>query len=114
MERINFVRGKKPSTTTSRLRKDINEKDFCYCCKEVFEKRFLQVEHEIPICLGSELELYRLYCKKCHKEKNKFDLKVIPFFKKMGWLIKTFPNEYETPLTFQELRDIYTFLPSQN
>jgi len=104
---IGLTRGNKPSSVTHRQRKSIKEKDICFNCKKEFQKWQLEVEHEIPVCLGSDVELYRIFCKQCHKEKTRKDVLIIHFFKKAGILIKIGCNTYEILIKKEEIQELY-------
>jgi len=109
MNRIRYTRGKKPGTLTYRSRKSIKERDVCFNCKKEFFKYELEVEHDLPVCLGGDPETWRLFCKDCHKEKTEIDATIIAFFKQLNFINKVMVNEYETPLELEELKRIYFF-----
>ena len=112
MEEIKYIRGTKPSTNTLKLRKLVQDKDFCFNCKNEFNKCNLEVEHKIPVCLGGKdnLENLSILCKKCHKIKTKKDSLLINFFKKAGALEKVALNWYQTKLSIKELQELYLLL----
>ena len=60
------------------VRKDVLRRDryTCKICKQRLRKRFLDVDHIIPIQMGGQLfdkENLRTLCKDCHKSKSKLD-----------------------------------------
>lgn len=107
---IKLTRGEKPSTTTSINRKKIKELDFCYICKNEYNKNKLEAEHVIPVIIGGPVYEIKPCCFSCHSKKSKVDSQIINFFKKTGILKKVMINEYETTLQLNELHNIYTEL----
>lgn len=64
------------------IRKAILKRDryTCSICKQRMRKRFLDVDHIIPIRMGGDphdKENLRLLCKDCHKRKTKLDQDVL-------------------------------------
>jgi hypothetical protein len=94
MENLTFVRGKKPSTKTYQLRRALNKRERCCICKNIFDKKDIQIEHDIPVSIGGDVDSYNLYCDRCHKPKTEFDLGFIAFLKKRGILVRLTPNHY--------------------
>lgn len=95
IEAIKWVRGKKPSTTCNRSRKALHEMDLCFECGNQFKKSQLEVEHEIPVCIGGDVEKFRIFCKQCHKRKTSIDVGIIAFFKNTGFINKVCDNWYD-------------------
>ena len=106
MERIKSRREKKNGYFQVQ-RRTIKERDLCFECKKEFDKSQLEVEHEIPVSVGGDLAIFRLFCEDCHKKKTIIDNQIIAFFKKMGFLIKIVRDEYETPLQKEMLVNLY-------
>ena len=113
MEELNQVRGRKPSSKEHELRKKINQNDYCSVCKNLFNKRELEIEHPIPVCIGGDINIYSFYCKKCHNTKTKFDINFIFFLKKINILIKVGQYDYlieekeKIIQTYKEMYKIY-------
>ena len=64
------------------VRKDILRRDKykCSICKQRFRKKFLDVDHIIPVQMGGQLfekANLRTLCKDCHKAKSKLDRDVL-------------------------------------
>lgn len=60
------------------VRKDVLRRDHysCRICKKRFKKKFLDVDHIIPVQMGGGLfdkSNLRTLCKDCHKAKSKLD-----------------------------------------
>lgn len=60
------------------IRKDVLRRDryTCRICKKRFRKKFLDVDHIIPVQMGGQLldkTNLRTLCKECHKAKSKLD-----------------------------------------
>jgi hypothetical protein len=106
MESIKNIRGIKPGTAYYRTHRDIKGKEVCYICNKEFNKTQLEVEHEIPVCLGSSVYDFKLACVKCHQEKTSIDILIIYFLKKAGFLTKVRINEYETPIGIERLQKL--------
>lgn len=67
------------------VRKDVLRRDkyTCSICKQRLKKRYLDVDHIIPLQMGGQLfdKLnLRTLCKECHKAKTKLDREVIAEF----------------------------------
>lgn len=64
------------------IRKDILKRDryTCQICKTRLRKKFLDVDHIIPVVMGGQLfdKLnLRTLCKDCHKRKTKLDAEAL-------------------------------------
>lgn len=64
------------------IRKAVLKRDryTCSICKTRYRKKFLDVDHIIPIRMGGQphdKENLRLLCKECHKAKTKLDQEVL-------------------------------------
>jgi len=60
------------------IRKDVLRRDryTCSICKNRMRKKFLDVDHIIPVKIGGQLfnkDNLRTLCKECHKAKSKLD-----------------------------------------
>jgi len=60
------------------VRKDVLRRDkyTCCICKQRMRKKFLDVDHIIPVQMGGQLfdkDNLRTLCKECHKSKTKLD-----------------------------------------
>lgn len=60
------------------VRKDILKRDkyTCSICKTRLRKKYLDVDHIIPVQMGGKIfekENLRTLCKECHKSKSKLD-----------------------------------------
>lgn len=60
------------------IRKDVLRRDrySCRICKQRFRKKFLDIDHMIPVQMGGQLldkNNLRTLCKECHKMKTKLD-----------------------------------------
>jgi len=65
------------------IRKDILRRDryTCQICKTRLRKKFLDVDHIIPVRMGGNplnKDNLRTLCKDCHKAKTKLDLEAEP------------------------------------
>lgn len=107
MEVIRNIRGLKQSTTNIRQRKGLNEIEICFNCKKEFKKYQVDIEHEIPVCIGGDVELFRILCKECHNEKDRIDKIIIHCFLKLNLLEKLRPNEYLIKPNKEFLIEIY-------
>ena len=107
MEKLRYIRGKKPSTLTTQNRKIIKKEDVCAICGRTFEKKDLEVEHTIPVCIGGNPMEFRIACDGCHSEKTIRDLNFIHYLRKVGLLIKVSEYEY---LIFNKKKAIEWYL----
>ncbi len=60
------------------VRKDVLRRDryTCSICKKRFRKKYLDVDHIIPVTIGGQLfdkKNLRTLCKECHKAKSDLD-----------------------------------------
>lgn len=60
------------------VRKDVLRRDryTCSICRQRLKKRFLDVDHIVPVRIGGNLfekDNLRTLCKECHKAKSKLD-----------------------------------------
>jgi len=66
------------------VRKDILRRDNyrCSICKQRFRKKFLDVDHIIPVRMGGKLfekANLRTLCKECHKAKSRLDREALEY-----------------------------------
>lgn len=64
------------------VRKDVLRRDryTCQICRKRMKKRFLDVDHIIPVQMGGQLfdkKNLRTLCKDCHKSKTKLDAEAL-------------------------------------
>jgi len=68
------------------VRKDVLRRDryTCQICKQRLRKKFLDVDHIIPIRMSDSMNVYnkdnlRTLCKECHKAKTKLDKEALEY-----------------------------------
>jgi len=94
----------------SQVRKSLPIEIYCPICNKIYNKRFIEIEHTIPISLGGKKEEYTLMCIRCHRNKTNVDKLIINFLKRSRVLYRLNLGSYQTYLTFEEIQSTYKML----
>lgn len=90
---------------------NLKNEEICNKCGKKIKKRYAELDHTIPICVGGLIDGgVQILCKDCHIKKTKHDIYVIKLLKEFGFIIKIKNGEYYICTSLSDLFMIYEIL----